>query len=188
MNLKSALRKFLPALSFLAVFPFVTGSTPLHAQVVPAGFHSPLQLTVGGMVSGFKPDYTAHKLGGVGAYVDLNIFHGIGVEAEGRWQRFNEFRSISQDNYLIGPRVKVLHIWRAQPYAKALFGFSNMNFEDGFASGRFTTIAIGGGVDLKVTRRWSVRALDVEYQKWPDFLGSSLSPYGASAGIGYRIF
>jgi hypothetical protein len=82
----------------------------------------------------------------------------------------------------------VLHIWRAQPYVKGLVGFSNMNFEYNVAHGRFTTIAFGGGIDLKVTRRWSVRAIDFEYQKWPEFGNTTLSPYGASVGIGYRIF
>ncbi len=63
-----------------------------------------------------------------------------------------------------------------------------MTFEQNYATGRFTTIAFGGGVDVSVTRRWSVRAIDAEYQVWPTFLDSSLRPYGLSAGMGYRIF
>lgn len=175
---------------FFAFFFFflLLNSGSIRAQVAPAAFKSPISLTAGGMVSAFEPDYIPNKLAGVGAYVDLNIFHGIGIEAEGRWQHIHETFGISQDNYLIGPRVKVLHIWRAQPYVKALGGFSNMNFEDNFAHGRFTTVAFGGGIDIKVTRRWSVRAIDAEYQIWPKFLGSNLQPYGASVGIGYRIF
>ncbi len=98
------------------------------------------------------------------------------------------YQGISQDNYLIGPRVKVLHLWRAQPYVKALGGFSNMNFGGGSGTGRFTTLAFGGGIDLRVTRRWSVRAVDFEYQYWPTFLNSYLTPYGVSAGASYRIF
>jgi len=160
----------------------------VRAQVAATAFKSPISLTAGGMVSAFHPDYIPNKLAGVGAYVDLNLFHGIGIEAEGRWQRIHETYGVSQDNYLIGPRVKVLHIWRAQPYVKALAGFSNMNFEDNIAHGRFTTVAFGGGIDINVTRRWSVRAIDAEYQLWPSFLGGHLQPYGASVGIGYRIF
>jgi len=83
--------------------------------------------------------------------------------------------------------VKVLHFWKAQPYVKALGGFSNMNFGK-YGTGRFTTIAFGGGIDLRVTRRISIRAIDAEYQFYPSFLGSDLQPYGLSAGIGYRIF
>jgi len=159
-----------------------------QAQVAPSAFRSPISLTAGGTVSAFEPDYINSKLLGAGAYLDLNIFHGIGIEAEGRWQRFHELDGINQDNYLIGPRVKLHHIWRATPYVKALGGFSEMNFEYNLAHGRFTTIALGGGVDIRLTRRWSVRAIDAEYQIWPDFLNASLRPYGASVGIGYRIF
>ena len=56
------------------------------------------------------------------------------------------------------------------------------------AHGRFTALAFGGGVDLKLTKRISLRAVDVEYQYWPLWGNSTLSPYGASMGIGYKIF
>ncbi|HEX4319291.1 MAG TPA: outer membrane beta-barrel protein [Acidobacteriaceae bacterium] len=171
---------------FLTICVFA-GTTQLQAQVAPSAFKSPISLTAGGMVSLFDQDYYPVKQWGAGAFVDVNLFHGIGVEAEGRWQRFHEYQNISQDNYLIGPRVKVLHIWRAQPYVKVLGGFTNMTFENGIGTGRFTTLAFGGGVDLRVTRRWSAR-VDGEYQYWPTFLDSYLTPYGVSAGISYRIF
>jgi opacity protein-like surface antigen len=182
----------LKKLSFLLPFCLVAllGISPAVtcAQVAPSAFKSPITLTAGGFVSGFNPDYIDYGLGGVGAYVDLSVFHGIGVEAEGRWQRFHEFEGISQDNYLIGPRVQLKHVWRARPYVKVLGGFSNMNFEQGIGSGRFTTLAFGGGVDIHVTRRWTWRAIDAEYQYWPTFLDGSLSPYGFSTGVSYRIF
>ena len=160
----------------------------LHAQSAPSAFRSPITLSVGGMGSIFDVDYVPAKIAGAGAYVDLTVFHGVGLEAEGRWQRFHEPYGISQDNYLVGPRVQVLHLWKARPYVKALGGFSNMNFGSGIGTGRFTTIAFGGGVDLRLTRKISLRPVDAEYQWWPDFLGSHLNPYGLSAGVSYRIF
>jgi hypothetical protein len=164
------------------------GPEAMRGQVAPTAFRSPISLTVGGTASLFDPDYASNTLGGLGAYVDLNLFHGIGVEAEGRWQHLHEFEGVSQDNYLIGPRVQLKHFWRARPYVKALGGFTNMNFEEGLGNGRFTTLAFGGGIDIHVTRRWSVRAVDAEYQYWPTFLDGSLSPFGVSAGVSYRIF
>ncbi len=164
------------------------GAFASQAQVAPSGFRGGISLTAGGMVSAFKPDYVSYTLIGLGGYVDLTLFHGVGVEAEGRWQQFNELEGISQDNYLLGPRVKLHRFWRATPYAKVLGGFSHMNFENNYATGRFTTIAFGGGADLRVSHRWSVRAIDAEYQIWPEFLNGNLKPYGISAGIGYRIF
>ena len=182
------MRRFPLSFFLFGVVLLATGPVMVQAQVAPSALRNPISLTVGGTASLFNPDYLTNNLGGLGAYVDLNLFHGIGVEAEGRWQRFHEYQGISQDNYLIGPRVQVLHFWRLRPYAKVLGGFSNMNFEDGIGTGRFTTLAFGGGVDIKMTRRLSVRAFDAEYQYWPTFLGGSLSPFGASAGISYRVF
>ena len=173
---------------FSIVLVLGVASATSQAQVAPSAFRSPFSLTVGGTTSVFDPNYIPTKLVGLGVYVDVNLFHGIGVEGEGRWQRFHEYQGISQDNYLIGPRVQLRHFWRARPYVKALGGISNMNFEEGIGTGRFTTLAFGGGVDLHLTRRWTVRAIDAEYQYWPRFLGGTLSPYGASAGISYRIF
>ena len=170
----------------------VGAATGVTAQTKPAAFTRPYSLTAGVTGSLFNPDYIDYKLGGIGAYLDLNLYHGIGIEAEGRWLRWHTYDDIHQDNYLIGPRVKFLHIWRLQPYAKGLVGFSNMDFGPGYDGkdvyGRFTTVAFGGGVDLKVTRKWSIRPIDYEYQKYPEFLGSTLSPNGFTAGIGYKVF
>ena len=122
--------------------------------------------------------------------MDLNLFHGLGVEAEGRWQRFYEFRGISRDNYLIGPRVQFRPFGRTRPYLKVLGGFTNIGFGTFGGNGRFGTVAIGGGLDFHLVRRISVRIIDVEYQrqKWPASLGPHGMPYGVSVGIGYRIF
>jgi hypothetical protein len=125
---------------------------------------------------------------GVGAYVDVKLTHWVQLEAEGRWLRFNQFDGIHQDNYLIGPRVPVYHFRRANVYAKTLVGFSKMTFYPKNSPGNFTDIAFGGGVDVKLTKRVSFRAADFEYHYWPTWGNSTLSPYGASMGMSYRIF
>lgn len=157
-----------------------------------------MSLTVGGMVSAFQPDYkgggligaSPQRLYGFGGYFDLNLKRWIGMEGEARWLRENSYVGINEDNYLIGPRVKIREFKRlgATPYGKALFGIGHMNFEYGEAYGRFADLALGGGVDLQLTRHISVRAADFEYQLWPNWIGGTLKPYGVSAGIGYRIF
>jgi hypothetical protein len=181
--------KFLPVfLVLLAVgLALSAGSAAVEAQVAPSAFRPPLTLTVGGMVSGFNPEYGPNKLLGAGAYADVNVFRGFGVEAEGRWLRFHSYEHITQDNYLIGVRYQFLHLLKAQPYVKVLGGYSNMNFEQNIATGRFTDITAGGGLDWKLTRRIRLRG-DYEYHYWPTFLNSNLTPYGVSLGVGYRIF
>lgn len=52
----------------------------------------------------------------------------------------------------------------------------------------FTAIAFGGGADIRLTDRFSLRFPDIEYQYWPKWSNATLKPFGASVGIGYKIF
>lgn len=139
---------------------------------------------------------SANGLFGVGAYVDVRFTRWIQIEAEGRWLRFNEFQHIRQDNYLIGPRVPIRSFWKATVYGKALVGYGKMDLGlypglcSGVceATGRFTATAFGGGADIHLNKRFTFRAIDAEYQYWPQWGNSSLKPYGVSMGFGYRIF
>jgi hypothetical protein len=177
------------------------------AQVFSTATARQVSLVAGGTVSIFQPDFTgqlspsssglyyypvaqssSQPLLGVGAYVDVKLTRWVQLEAEGRWQRFNQNANIYQDNYLVGPRLPVYHFWRSSVYAKVLAGSSKMNFDSYGDHGSFTALAFGGGMDVKLTKRLSLRLVDVEYQYWPDWGNSSLSPYGASMGVGYRIF
>lgn len=133
------------------------------------------------------PEATNQPLVGDGAYVDMKFSRWIQLEAEGRWQRFHRFQDIHEDNYLIGPRVPVYSFWKAEVDAKALGGFSRMDLGYGI-HGSFTTFAFGGGIDIKLTKRISIRAFDGEYQYWPSWGNTKLNPYGGSAGIGYKLF
>lgn len=186
------------------------GAIASRAQVVPSATARQLSVTAGGMVSIFQPDFegqwacagtcqppvvyypvaqaSGQPLFGLGAYVDVKLNRWAQIEAEARWLRFNQYANIYQDNYLIGPRLPVYHFWRSEVYAKTLVGVSKMNFYGSGSPGTFTDIAFGGGMDVKLNKRLSLRAVDFEYQYWPTWGNSTLSPYGASVGVGYRIF
>jgi hypothetical protein len=181
------------------------GALEARAQVVHDATARKIIIVAGGTATIFQPDFAGdwsskspyypiakasnYPLVGMGAFVDVKVTRWVQLEAEGHWNRFNQFNGISQDNYLIGPRATVYRFWRSSVYAKGLVGFSNMNFDTtGKNTGRFTTVAFGGGMDIKLTKRLSFRAADLEYQYWPKWGNSSLSPYGASMGFGYRVF
>jgi hypothetical protein len=199
------------------LFPSIlltVGAVAVCAQVVPSATSRQFSITAGGIASLFQPDfadaqtctppvsgttycYPAAGTGsgdqpliGAGAYVDIRLRRWVQFEAEGRWLRYNAYEGIKQDNYLIGPRLPVYRFWKATVYAKALGGYAQMKFGPVFnnQSGKFTDLAFGGGVDLKLTKRLSLRLPDVEYQYWPSWSKATLSPYGASIGVGYRIF
>ncbi len=194
------------------------GALSARAQVAPSATKSPFSLTVGGMASAFQPDYDAeysgsvaeaspYRLYGFGTYVDVKFSRWVQIEGEARWLRFNQFDQIYQDNYLIGPRIPIhhynYHFLHATPYAKALIGLAHMGlgnyynaqdelFENA-GSHYFTDLAFGGGVDLKLTRRFTIRAFDFEYQDYLKAFEASghtqnIYPYGASVGVGYKLF
>jgi hypothetical protein len=203
--------------TFSCLILFAVAAICARAQVASSASAGQFSVTVGGMASVFQPDFkgnwkctalntsnciavtcsdcwnpaaesSSQPLLGIGAYVDVKLTHWVQLEAEGRWLRFNQFDGIHQDNYLIGPRVPVYHFRRSDVYAKALVGFSKMTFYPNYSPGNFTDIAFGGGVDVKLTKRVSFRAADFEYQYWPTWGNSTISPYGASMGVSYKIF
>ncbi|MGD0938341.1 MAG: outer membrane beta-barrel protein [Terracidiphilus sp.] len=180
------------------------------AQVEPSARARQLSVTVGAIASGFQPDFAGNwacnadpclpgdlfypvaqsvnqPLFGPGAFVDVKFSRWVQLEAEGRWLRFNRYEDVHEDNYLIGPRAPVYHFWKATVYAKGLVGFSKMDMGFGY-HGTFTATAFGGGMDIQLTKKISIRAIDGEYQWWPSWGNSTISPYGASAGISYKIF
>jgi hypothetical protein len=179
------------------------------AQVDPSASARQISITVGGEASVFQPDFAGDwacggktcppaffyplaeaantPLIGPGAFVDVKFSRWVQLEGEARWLRFNRFEDIHEDNYLIGPRVPVYHFWKATLYGKGLVGFSRMDMGFGY-HGSFTATAFGGGMDVKLNKRISVRAFDAEYQYWPVWGNSKLFPYGASAGVSYKIF
>jgi len=173
---------------FFLLILLVTEISSSRAQVAPTAYAHKFEIDAGGLGSFFQPDYGANHLIGVGAYVDVRITRWIQPEAEGRWLRFNQFENVHQDNYLLGPRVPIHTFWKATPYAKVLFGVGSMTFQFNYAHGRFTDIAYGGGVDIKLNRRFTVRPVDFEYQQWPSWVQGPLYPWGVSAGISYRVW
>ena len=161
-----------------------------NGQVVPsASAHEPT-ITAGGFGSIFQPDYAGNgiaqaspqRLYGIGAYVDVKLNRWVGVEAEGRWMRFNEYIGIGEDNYLIGPKVPIRTYKGLTPYGKFLIGFGSGSFLNGHS----TVLTYGGGVDYRLSKRFTLRAFDFEYQQW--LLTPTLYPYGGSVGLGYKIF
>jgi hypothetical protein len=168
-----------------------------HAQVVPAATSRTFSLSAGALGSMFQPDYAGlgvaqtspNRLYGPGAYVDVHFSRWVQVEAEGRWLRFNQFyqpgstTGNGESTYLIGPRIPIVTFHRITPYGKFLVGLGN----GPFINGNTLVLSYGGGVDYRLTRRFTLRAFDFEYQSWR-VNPTPLSPYGGSVGISYKIF
>jgi hypothetical protein len=178
----------------------VMGARMGRAQAIESARAPQTGLQAGGMFSVFQPDFngdwpsaalypvagSGSALAGAGVYVDAGFTRWFGIEAEGRWLRWNG--AIKQSNYLIGPKIPITSLGRYNIYGKALVGGSKMSFGVWQATGSFTTIALGGGAERRVGRKLNLRVIDFEYQDWPKWGNSSLKPYGVSAGVAYKIF
>ncbi|MEI9968901.1 MAG: hypothetical protein WDM87_09840 [Terracidiphilus sp.] len=163
---------------------------------MPAATASTFHLSAGALGSLAQPDYegtfeaatSPNRVYGPGAYVDVHFSRWVQLEAEGRWLRFNQFKPIylpqgnGESTYLIGPRIPIGTFHRVTPYGKFLVGLGSASF----ISGDTFVLAYGGGVDVRLTRRFTLRAVDFEYQQW--HVTPTLYPYGGSVGISYKIF
>ncbi len=176
--------------AFLVLCVFATSVAAARGQAVESATARQLTLSAGAFASGYQPDDGPNTLYGAGTYFDLHFTHWFQVEGEGRWLRFHEYAGEHQDTYLIGPKVPIHQFGsRSQVYGKALIGLGKMTFPNNYGYGSFTALAFGGGLDYRLTRRVTLRAVDFEYQDWPKWLNnSSLYPYGVSLGMSYRIF
>lgn len=181
------MKRFVSALFCLFV---ISAAISASAQTAPAANRRGLSIHAGGEASVFQPDYdgstaetSPYRLYGIGAYFDVHLSRWLQVEGEGHWLRFHEFQSIGQNTYMIGPKVPIWEFHRWTPYGKALIGWGSGT---GWLNGRATTIAYGGGVEYRLTRKITIRPFDFEEQYWNT--EPTLHPYGASAGISYRVF
>jgi len=182
----------------LIVFSFAVVAA--RGQVVPSATSSRFTLSAGGLGSMFQPDYAGegiaetspNRLYGAGVYFDARFNRWVSIEGEGRWLRFNEYHppcgltsgcpGIDENTYLIGPRVPIVTFHRLTPYGKFLVGLGTANW----LTADTLVLAYGGGVDYRLTRRFTLRAFDFEYEQWR--VTPLLSPYGGSVGISYKIF
>lgn len=143
-------------------------------------------VSVGGGGSGFYLQYGGRKNLGLTAWVDADTIRHFGFEGEARWLEYHQTANVHVETYLIGGRYH-FDVGRTQPYVKALLGDGHFNFPYNYAYGNYLVIAPGGGVDYRLSRRWSARA-DFEYQDWPQFTYGAMSSVGGTLGLRYSIF
>jgi hypothetical protein len=179
----------------LSIFAFIfvalaSAAVSARAQVVPAANANSFTLGAGGLGAMYQPDYAGegiaqtspYRLFGAGAFVDARFNRWAQIEGESHWMRFNPYLGITENSYLIGPRIPITTIHNFTPYGKVLVGFGSGSFLNGHSF----VVAYGGGVDYRLGRRFTLRAIDFEYQQWT--VTPTLWPYGGSVGVSYKIF
>lgn len=173
------------AFAVVALLRVLMGSAA-DAQALPTATGPGTYIEVGGSVSGFQSDYGKTLIHGGAIFIDVNPYWHSGIEIEARRSDYPHFGE-RQSTLLAGPR------WSARssrfvPYAKFLAGGGQFDFPHGYGTGRYFVLAPGAGLDINLTRRVKVRAIDFEYQTWPGFSFGTLKPYGLSAGISVQVW
>ena len=66
--------------------------------------------------------------------------------------------------YLFGPRISYRHLGRITPFGEVLFGVTHGSSSiAGAGSGNSFAMTLGGGVDYKLTHRFAIRPIKVDY-------------------------
>jgi len=160
-----------------------------RAQSLPTA-EAKASLWIGGGLTYANPDYGQKLIEGVSGFADFDFGPHLGIEADIHYIALVTPLDLAENSYLIGPRLLVRH-GRFTLYGKALAGYGNLVIQElqdnaGHASGFFYAYAIGAGLDIRITSRISIRAFDVESQRWPSY-GNGLSPAVVTIGAAYHI-
>ena len=179
------LRQFLASLIFASSL-----SIAVHSQAIPTAERSAI-VQVGAGLSLVQPDYNPASIKGYSIYGDFDFTPHFGIEGDIHKATVITPDDIGESSYLLGPRY-VFHHGRFHPYAKALLGLGVFTFEPVYvnsssSSSTHKMYALGGGLDITVRRRLNVRAIDMEYQRWPGFGASGLTPIAFTVGAAYRF-
>ena len=171
-------------------------SVPLTAQTSPAGEGSGISVWVGASLSTFNPDYGcgsnsafacwSNQLIGISPYAETSAFllGRIGMEGQARFLQWHGGNGMTINSYMAGPRVRIWNHNKLLLSGKFLIGTAHLNLDR--YSGHYLAYAPGGSVDYRVAKHWSTR-LDYEYQIWPGFADSGLTPNGLSFGVSYAV-
>jgi hypothetical protein len=94
-----------------------------------------------------------------------------------------------------GPRIfgRSRRRWGLTPFVEGLVGGSRADTTVSGAGGYTTSnncisFKVGGGLDIRSSRRWEIRLLDVDYYRTAFGTNLHQNNYSASAGIVLRLF
>ena len=167
-----------------------------RAQAVYSGSQANHSVWVGAEGSYFTPSFpyqSGQRTYGYGVFANLRWTYHVDVEGSARWLVSNGYAGAAERTLLIGPRYIVHRFGRFEPYGKFLVGDGTIQYPFGIGTDSYFTLAPGGGVNVRLSRRFTVRA-EYEYQIWlnsPGFAGQPnhpLHPNGVNIGAAYRVW
>lgn len=151
-----------------------TGS-PLYPVAVPFGSNFSL--------NGWQASVTENATDWLDLTQEFGGFYGI-RRLQGLENHFNMFSILS------GPRFSCPGLKGVMPFARALFGYNQTKVSlpgvNLAATSSSYAMAIGGGMDVNVSRHMAVRLLQADYFLTRDF-GKTQNNLWFSAGLVFRL-
>ena len=161
------------------------------AQALPAASREPLE--VGAAFSFGSPGYqdTTTYVEGFTLFADAPIKRRLSAEVDWHYDSVITPIDVGEDTFLVGPRFSVIKEDRANIYVKVMGGVGHFDYQKGIYANphveSYGVLAFGAGIEYRISRYLNLRAVDLEFQKWPGFQPSGITPVVASTGLAYRF-
>jgi hypothetical protein len=175
-------------LAAISSAPSVWGQDDLSKLELSGGYNY-VRFNINAKVSGQPPSQTFNGNGGGGELMyNVNSWLGVLGDVSGTWAT-NSTSQGAAIPYLFGPRLS-LRRGVITPFAQVLFGgvLTSSGIEQTGWQSHFAMTA-GGGIDLKISKHFSIRPVQAEYflTKIPDGLNNRQNNFRFSAGIVFRF-
>lgn len=164
------LKKFLFAITFVLATSFSTLAQDPPENEVVAGYTYLRGDELKANLNGFNFSYTRY----------LNDNFGVTSEIGANFDS-----GINTFTYLIGPQIAANRGGRVSPFAHILVGGGRVSIED-FGSSNGFAVALGGGVDVKLNDKVSIRPIQIDYLPIR-FNGGTIHNGRVGAGINFRF-
>ena len=132
-----------------------------------------------------NPDYSPATFTGWSVFADADLWKNVGLEAKFSHIAGPAADSISETTYEAGLRARVA-IGPIVPFLEFTGGLGSFTYSRSSQNGSYGILAGGGGLDLLLTRKFSVRG-EYNYQKWGSFPPRGLQPNLVTLGLAYRL-
>ena len=170
---------------------FLAASSQLHAQAMPTATRTGI-LQAGIGVTNAQTDEFTPRISGITGYVTFDIRKHIGIEADIHMLNIITPSDFVEKSYLLGARY-VWHTRHLDPYFKVLGGIGQTAIQQPTQTyapgtpGTYMVLAGAGGLDIRLPHHINVRAIDFEYQMWPNFPPNGLNPTLITFGAAYHF-
>ena len=126
---------------------------------------------------------------------NVNSWLGFGADVSGQYSRLNENgvrEKINSHAFLFGPRFSIRKNKKVTPFVQAMFGLARIRTETNefgplvsFSDKSFG-MALGGGLDVRLTDTFALRAIQIDYVR-TQFFGQTQNKGRIAVGLVVRL-